>query len=145
MKLYSTKLHRNVERQIHFGIGQSVKTACGLVKFSRHVMVSAFSDSDGAIITENLERVTCKRCLSSRDTRLRRLLAIEAQTPGVFDRDTLVSEQWLIDHALNVSKDNIDSQKLELIGIGITLSNKITSKDRKNILHDVIKKQKGLD
>jgi hypothetical protein len=141
MILYSTKLHRHVERKIHFGVGQSVKTACGLVKFSRHVMVSAFSDNDGSIITENIDKVTCKRCLAMKDTKLRKLMAIQAITPGIFDRDFIVDEKWLMEHALNISRESIDSQKLELLGTGITLSNRISSKDRKIILEDVIKRR----
>jgi hypothetical protein len=134
-------LLRKIGRGIDEIIGQSVKTACGLVKFSRHIMVSAFSDNDGSIITENIDKVTCKRCLAMKDTKLRKLMAIQAITPGIFDRDFIVDEKWLMDHALNISRESIDSQKLELLGTGITLSNRISSKDRKIIFKNAIKRR----
>ena len=136
MKLYSRKYHRNVERQVHFGIGRSVKTACGLVLYSRHVMVSVFSDNDGAMITDNLERVTCKRCLATSEVRLRKLVNIERKIPGIFDRDTLCGEEWLFNHALNVNKETIDAQELK-IDTGeriINISNKIRPKDRRQLI-----------
>ena len=141
MKLYSRKYHQYVERKVHFGIGKSVKTACGLVLFSRHVMVSVYSDGDGAIITDNLEKVTCKRCLAIRDTKLRKLLTIENIAPGIFDRDSLCGEAWLLKKGLNVSRDTIEAQKLELLGERkISLSNKVKSKDRKVILRSFVRK-----
>jgi hypothetical protein len=115
MKVYSRKQKRNVERQIHFGVGNSVHTACGLILFSRHVMVSVFAGSDGAIITDDMERVTCKRCLASREVRLRQLLVVESACPGIFDRESLCGEKWLLDNALNVGQPIIDSQKLEIM------------------------------
>ena len=141
MRLYSKKLQRYVERQIHFGVGQSVKTACGLVLFSRHIMVSVFSDNDGAIITDDLSRVTCKRCLATRDTRLRKLIAIENLVPSIFDHETLCGEQWLLEHALDIGRAKCDIQKLEVNDGArkITLSNAMKSKDRKYILHSLMK------
>lgn len=138
MKLYSRKNHRYVERQIHFGIGNSTKTACGLALFSRHVMVSVHSDSDGAVITDDMSRVTCKRCLATRESRLRKIIAVEQSAPGVFDRDSLCGEDWLLNHGLAVSQNDIDAQKLELRGI--TLTNKTRTKDRKAILRSVVSK-----
>lgn len=142
MRLYSRRLHRNVERQVHFSVGQSVKTACGLVLFARHVLVSVFSDNDGAIITDDWTRVTCKRCLATRETRLRKLIAINKAIPGSFDHDTLCGEQWLLNHALTISQDEIDAQKLEVSveGKSFSLSNKIKPKDRKEILCSFLKK-----
>ncbi len=136
MRLYSRKYHRYVEREVHFGVGKSVKTACGLVLFSRHVMVSIHSDSDGAVITNDINRVTCQRCLAARETRLRKIIAIENIVPGIFNRDSLCGEEWLINHGFAISKGAIDDQKLELDinGKTITLSNKIKPKDRKEIL-----------
>lgn len=141
MKLYSKKNHRYVERQVHFGIGQSVKTACGLILFSRHIMVSLFSNSDGSIITDDLTRVTCKRCLATRETRLRKLMAIERAIPGVFDHETLCGEQWLLNHALTISKEDIEAQRLEINveGKELSLSNKLKSKDRREILHNLVR------
>ena len=141
MKLYSRKYHRHVERQVHFGVGQSTKTACGLVLFSRHVMVSIHSDSDGALITDDLERVTCKRCLATSDVRLRKLIAIERAIPGIFDHTTLCGQQWLLDHALDINPEKIDTQKLE-INTGdkkLVLSNKMKPRDRRFILLGVTK------
>ena len=141
MKLYSRKHHRNVERQVHFGIGKSVKTACGIVLLSRHVMVSIHSDNDGALITDDLARVTCKRCLATRDTRLRKLIAIERAIPGVFDHTTLCDQQWLFDHALDINQEKIDAQKL-IISNGekiVVLSNAIKPRDRKFILRGAMK------
>ncbi len=141
MKLYSMKNKHYVERQIHFGMGNSVRTACGLVLFSRHVMVSILSNNDGALITDDMKRVTCKRCLATREARLRKLLSVESSCPGVFDRDTLCGEKWLLEHGLAVSKNDIDAQRLELVGkTTITLSNKIAPKDRKGILRNFMSK-----
>ncbi len=141
MKLYSRKYHRYVERQVHFGVGKSVKTACGVVLFSRHVMVSVFNDSDGALITDDLARVTCKRCLATRGTRLRKLIAIERLVPGIFDHETLCNQQWLLDHALDINRENIDAQKLEISNGEkiIVLSNTIKPRDRKFILRGAMK------
>lgn len=142
MKLYSRKYHRYVERKVHFAVGLSVKTACGLVLFSRHVMVSVFSDNDGTMITDDLERVTCKRCLATKETRIRKLIEIEKSLPGIFDHDRLCGEQWLFDHALAISEEDIDSQKFEF-SVGertISLSNKTTAKDRKEIIRNFIGK-----
>jgi hypothetical protein len=75
-----------------------------------------------------------------RDTRLRKLLAIENVAPGIFDRETLCGEDWLLKKGLNVSQDTIAAQKLELLGERkIILTNKIKSKDRKVILHKFVK------
>ena len=139
MRLYSKKLHRYVERQVHFGVGQSVKTACGLVLFSRHVMVSIFSLNDGTMITDDLSRVTCKRCLKTKDIRLRKLIAIEKLVPGIFDHEALCSEQWLLKHALDISKARCDTQKLEVTDgtRKITLSSAMKSRDRKYVLHNL--------
>jgi len=142
MKVYSRKRHRNIERKVHFGVGKSVKTACGLILFSRHVMVGVFSDSDGALITDDINRVTCKRCLNLRESRLRKLIEVEHINPGIFDHDTLCGEEWLLDHGLSVSKDTIGLQKLELIGkTTITLSNNIPPKERKKILSAVLSRR----
>ena len=141
VKVYSRKYHRYVERQVHFGVGQSVKTACGVVLFSRHVMVSIHSNNDGALITDDLERVTCKRCLATRETRLRKLIAIEMLMPGIFDHETLFGQQWLLNHALDINLEKINAQKLE-INNGektVVLSNTIKSRDRKFILLGVMK------
>jgi hypothetical protein len=136
MKLYSRKYHRYVERQVHFGVGNSTKTICGLTLFSRHVMVSLHSGSDGAIITDDISRVTCKRCLSTSEVRLRKLLAIVNVFPGIFDRESLCGEQWLLEHALDLKRQEIDSQKLEICNgeKNITLFNNMKSKDRKYLL-----------
>ena len=144
MKLYSSKYHRHIERQIHFGVGNSTKTTCGIVLFSRHVMVSVYSDNDGAVITDDLTRVTCKRCLSTRDMRLRKLLDIEKEVPGIFDRDSLCGEQWLLDHALDVSRVEIDAHTLSVSDgeRNITLSNAMKSKDRKYIIRNLVIKNK---
>lgn len=133
MKLYSQKYCRYVERQVHFGVGQSVKTACGVVLFSRHVLVSIHSDNDGAVITDDLERVTCKRCLATKETRLRKLILVERSMPGIFDRETLCSQQWLLDHALDINLEKIEGQKLEISNGGktVVLFNAIKSRDRK--------------
>lgn len=141
MKLYSKKYHRYVERQIHFGVGNSVHTACGLVLYSRHVMVNLHSDSDGARITDDIKRVTCKRCLATRVSRLLNLIAIEKALPTIFDHETLCGEEWLLKHALDVSRDSVDAQKLNINvgGKAITLSNKIKGRDRKQILRDFVK------
>ena len=143
MRLYNRKNHRYVERQIHFGVGQSVKTVCGVVLHSRHVMVSAFSDSDGALITDNLGRVTCKKCLATRDIRLRKLIAIEQVVPGVFDRETLCGEKWLLDNALTVNQGDIDRQELSinLEGKTVTIPNKIIPKDRKQLIRDYMREK----
>ena len=137
MKLYSRKEHRRVERQIHFGVGKSVKTACGLTLFSRHVMVELGSDFDGAMITDDLARVTCKRCLATKDTKLRRLLCVEAACPGIFDKQALCGEDWLMNHALDVGRGFIDAQVLEIHTGDSTLrlTNAMKPKDRKEILH----------
>ena len=139
MKVYSKKRHRNVERQVHFGVGNSVKTACGMVLFSRHVMVSLFSGNDGALITDDLARVTCKRCLAARDTRLRKLLAVEKAHPGIFDHEALCGDQWLLKHALDIDQIEIDAQKIEISieGKSTSLSNAMTRKDRKHILRSL--------
>ena len=142
LKLYSKKYHRYVERKIHFGVGKSVRTSCGLVLFSRHVMVSVFSGSDGALITDDLERITCKRCLATRETRLRKILEIENSSPGIFDYETLCGEQWLLEHALDVKQTDIDSQRLELSDgkRNTIISNAIKTKDRKYILRSLVTK-----
>lgn len=139
MKLYSRKHHRYIERQVHFGVGQSVKTACGLVLFSRHVMVSVFSDNDGALITDNLAQVTCKRCLATKDTRLRKLIAIEGAIPSIFDHESLCGEQWLLAHALDVKQKVIDGQKLEVSDgkRNIVLTSAIKARDRKYLLRNL--------
>ena len=136
MKLYSRRLHRNVERQVHFGVGKSVRTACGLVLFSRHAVVGVFSDSDGALITDDLNRVTCKRCLATRENRLRKILAVESSCPGILDHDTLCGEQWLLDHALDVSAATVNAQRLQMNvgGQTICLVAGMKSKDRKELL-----------
>jgi len=141
MKLYSRKHHRNVERQVHFGVGHGVKTACGIVLFSRHVMVSIHSDNDGALITDDLERVTCKRCLATRDTRLRKLIAIERVIPGVFDHATLCGQQWLLAHALDINRETIDAQKLKISNgeKTVVLSNTTKPRDRIFILLGAMK------
>ena len=139
MKLYTKKHHRYVERQIHFGVGQNTKTVCGLVLFSRRVMVSVYSDSDGAVIVDDLARVTCKRCLATRDMRLKKLIATEKAIPRIFDHEALCGEAWLLDHALDISQREIDAQKLEVSDgeKNITLSNVIKTKDRKYILRNL--------
>jgi len=140
MKLYSRKYHRNVERKVHFGIGKSVKTACGLVLFSRYVMGQLGDDSDGAIITADISRVTCRRCLAIKEVKLRKLIEIEAVNPGIFDRGSLCGEEWLLSHALDISRDTINNQKLELVGVKqLTLSNTMRVKDRKEILKRYVK------
>lgn len=136
MKLYNRRLKRSVERQIHFGVGKSVETACGLTLYSRHVIVQLGSEFDGAVITDNMSRVTCKRCLKTSTVKLRKLIAIEATCPGVFDRPSLCGEDWLLKHALVVSSTSINSQQLT-IAAGerrVTLSNSMPIKDRKYIL-----------
>ena len=136
LKVYSTRLHRNIERQIHFGLGKSTSAICGVVLFSRNVMVSLFSVSDGALITDNMERVTCKRCLATREIRLRKLMTIEQACPGIFDHEPLCGEKWLLAHALDITQKEIDAQELEINTENkvITLSGKIAPKDRKVIL-----------
>jgi len=139
VKLYNRKLHRYVERQIHFGIGDGVKTACGLNLFSRHIMVSVFGDWDGAVITDDMLKITCKRCLAAKEVRLRKLIAIEQVSPGIFDRNTICGEDWLLEHALDVSKTVIDKQKIEVNNgkNNIVLTNSIKSKDRKYLLKNM--------
>ena len=141
MKLYSAKDKRYVERQIHFGVGNSVHTACGEVLYSRHVMVSIHSDSDGALITDDLTRVTCKRCLSTRDMRLRKLIETERELPGIFDRDSLCGEDWLLKHALDVGRVEIEAQTLNICNgeKNIALSNTMRSKDRKYIIRNIVR------
>ena len=140
MKLYSRKEHRNIERQVHFGVGNSVKTACGVTLFTRNVMVSIWSNSDGALITDDLSRVTCKRCLSAKDTRLRRLLAIEASCPGIFDRERLCGEEWLMSHALDVNTKTIEAQRIEMLSgeLHLTLTSTMKARDRKELLRSAI-------
>lgn len=140
MKLYSRKHHRNVERQIHFATGKGVRTVCGLTLYSRHVMVSIHSNNDGAVITDDLRRVTCKRCLVTKETRLRKLIALEVAMPGVLDRPTLCGTDWILKHALDITHEDIDSLELVLIGEKvITITNKMRVKDRKLILKNYIK------
>lgn len=147
MKLYSLKTHGSVERQVHFGIGNSVKTACGLTLFSRHVMVSVWGNSDGALITDDFNRVTCKRCLASKDTRLRRLLAIEASCPGIFDREALCGQEWLMTHALDVNSKTIEEEKIEIRSgeLRLTLTNTMKPKDRKEILRHLGGRRRSIE
>jgi len=142
MRLYSTKYKRNVERQIHFGVGKSVHTACGLVLFSRHVMVSIHSGNDGALITDDISRVTCKRCLACKEARLRKLIAIEQAAPGIFDRGSLCGENWLLNNALTRNEEEIKSQMIEVTNgeMTITLSENIKAKDRKYVLRSLVTK-----
>ena len=139
MKLYSRKQKRYVEREVHFGVGKGTKTACGVNLYSRHVMVSVFSDTNGEMVTNDLERVTCKRCLNTRENRLRKLIKIEQLVPGIFDRDTLFGEEWIINHALDVPQDTVDKQKIELIGkTKITLFNITPLKDKKMAIRNFV-------
>lgn len=141
MKLYSLKHHRYVERQIHFGIGNSVKAVCGIRLYSRKVLVSLFSDNDGSIVTDDFKRVTCKRCLATKEVKIRNLIAIEKLIPGIFNRDSLCGEEWLLKNALNINRETIDAQTLIIDAAGqtFTLSNQVKSKDRKDILRSKIK------
>ena len=66
------------------------------------------------------------------------VIGVEQSAPGVFDRDSLCGEDWLLNHGLAVSQNDIDAQKLELRGI--TLTNKTRTKDRKAILRSVVSK-----
>jgi len=102
-------------------------------------MVSVFGDNDGSIITDDLKRVTCKRCLSTRETRLRKLIAVERAVPGVFDYESLCGSQWLLDHALDVRWEEIDSQKLE-VNDGerrVTVASGFKPKDRKYLISTI--------
>lgn len=139
MKVYSRKLKRNIERAVHFGIGKSTKSACGVTLFSRKIMVSVFSDWDGSLITDDISRVTCKRCLAVREVKIRKLIKIESLMPGIFDRETLCGEEWLLKHSLDLSRNVIDSGILEVESgeRKITLSNSMKSKDRKFLLKNI--------
>jgi hypothetical protein len=105
-------------------------------------MVQLWSDSDGAIITDKLDKVSCRRCLASRETKLRKLIAIEQVLPGVFDHDALCGEQWLLDHALDVKQEHIDKQSIEIKAEGHTISlpHKAKPKERRGIIRDFIRK-----
>ena len=136
MKVYSRRRHRNIEIKVHFGVGNGTHTACGMDLFSRHIMVSVWGDWDGTVITDQIERVTCKRCLATKDTRLRRLLSVESACPGIFDRNSLCGEEWLLHHALDVSKGTVDSQWIDVSNGArqLILTNGMKSQERKNLL-----------
>lgn len=127
MKVYARWLHRHVERQIHFGVGKSVKTACGLVLFSRHT------------ITSDLGQVMCKRCLQTRQVRLMRLIKIGTELPGLLDHPALCGEDWLLKHALDVSPKEIDSQQMTVVtpNFTITLSSAMKRKELRDILANI--------
>ena len=145
MKLYSMKRHRNVERQVHFGLGKGTKTACGQYLYSRYVMVSIFSTTNPSLIVSDMAQVTCKRCLKTGEFRLRKLLSIEAQNPGIFNSPSLCGEQWLLNHALDVSKEVIEAERIEVVAANkiLTLILRIPSKDRKYLLSEVLKREGG--
>lgn len=136
MRLYNWKRQRYVERQVHFAIGQSVRMACGIILFSQTVMVQLGSDSDGRLATADMGKVTCKNCLRMRETKIRRLVAIESAVPGLFDRPALCGEEWLLTHALDVGIQAIEGQSLEVTvpGRKVVLSPAMKSKDRRTIL-----------
>ena len=139
MKLYDRKLKRYVNKQVHFGVGNSTKTACGLHLFSRRVMVSIYCTGSNELISSNIEKVTCKRCLATKESKLRKLLKIEQECPGIFDRESLCGEQWLIDNALNFKRE--DSNKLSLKIENTTLDNTFKAKDRIFILKNLLNKR----
>lgn len=140
MKVYSRRTKRWVDRKLHFGVGNSTKTACGIVLFSRHIMVSLFSANDGAVITADLARVTCKRCLATKETRLRKMIEIESAVPGIFDHDTLCGEDWLLNNALNITSQQVKIQTADITdGVkSITLSGDMKTKDRKYLLRRLV-------
>lgn len=142
MKVFSHKNNRTYDYKIHYGIGNSVKTVCGVILSSRRVMVNLFGSSDGVIITDDISKVTCKRCLASRPGRLLRLVAIEMACPGIFDHAPLCGEEWLFSHALDVSQKDIEALSLE-VQTGersFTLGGDQTSKDRREILKILLRK-----
>ena len=139
MKLYNRRLKRSVEKQIHFAPGKSVHTACGLELFSRHVMVSIFSNSSGEVITNDIGKVTCKNCLRAKEFKIRKLTQIESALPGVFDHPALCGEEWLLNHALDVERGIIEKQTLS-VTVGdknVTLKSGMESKDRQYILRNL--------
>lgn len=139
MKVYSRKRHRNIEIQVHFGVGNSVQTACGKHLFSRHIMVELGSYSDGAVITDDIAKVTCKRCLITPESRLRKLLAIESQSPGVFDRPLLCGQDWILNHALDVTQATVNALKLEVKTDkrSVTVTAGMKAKDVKTVLRSI--------
>lgn len=100
--------------KVHYAPGHSVKAVCGVIKYSRRVIVNLFGNWDGVIITDDLTRVTCKRCLKCRETRLHKLIALEKSCPGLMDHGVLCGEEWLLTHASDITNQDIKAQKLEM-------------------------------
>jgi len=135
------KKKKYTDLKIHFGVGESVKAVCGVVKRSRRVIVPLFSGYDGVVITDDIKRVTCKRCLAARETRLRKLVALEAACPGILDRPSLCGEEWLFAHAMDITAEDVDRQSIEVKTVqgSFTLNNKIKSRDRREIFRVAVK------
>ncbi len=74
------------------------------------------------------------------------MLDLQAEYPGIFDRDSLCGTEWLLDHARDVSPAVIDAQSIEIKSGNrqVTLRNDMKRKDIRELLHGMTAKEAGI-
>lgn len=109
MNKETRKSRQKADVEIHLGLGRTTRATCGVI------VSSVFYSSYVRQITSDPDKVTCERCKKTNRMRWRKMVKLERAYPGIFDQPLLCGEKWLLDHGLDVTKEDIAALKIERI------------------------------